>query len=61
MARKRVAARAVTGLVLLVLAALPLFLAAYPIGLAGRILAFALLVVSVDLLWTYPGFVEGLM
>lgn len=54
-ARKRVAARAVTGLVLLVLAALPLFLAAYPIGLAGRILAFALLVVSVDLLTGITG------
>jgi branched-chain amino acid transport system permease protein len=36
--------------VLLLLAVLPLVLGAYPVGLAGRILAFALLVVSVDLL-----------
>jgi len=36
--------------VFLVLAALPIFLAPYPISLAGRILAFALLVVSVDVL-----------
>jgi branched-chain amino acid transport system permease protein len=35
---------------LLLLAVLPLLLGAYPVGLAGRILAFALLVVSVDLL-----------
>ena len=34
----------------MVLAALPVFLAPYPISLAGRILAFALLVVSVDVL-----------
>ena len=41
--------------VLVVLAALPLFLASYPIGIAGRILAFALLVVSVDLLCGLTG------
>lgn len=41
--------------VLLVLAALPLFLAPYPISLAGRILAFALLVISVDLLTGVTG------
>ena len=38
-----------------VLAALPLLLAAYPIGLAGRILAFGLLVISVDLLTGVTG------
>ncbi len=47
--------RVALGLALLVLAALPLFLAPYPIGLAGRILAFALLVVSVDLLTGVTG------
>ena len=47
--------RVALGLVLLLLAALPLFLAPYPIGLAGRILAFALLVVSVDLLTGVTG------
>ena len=47
--------RVALGLVLLVLAALPLFLAPYPIGLAGRILAFALLVISVDLLTGVTG------
>lgn len=41
--------------VLVVLAVLPFFLAPYPIGLAGRILAFALLVVSVDLLTGLTG------
>lgn len=38
-----------------VLAALPVFLAPYPISLAGRILAFALLVVSVDVLTGLTG------
>lgn len=47
--------RLVIGAALLVLAALPLMLATYPIGLAGRILAFALLVVSVDLLTGVTG------
>ena len=53
--RQVVLPRVTLGLVLLVLAALPLFLAPYPIGLAGRILAFALLVVSVDLLTGVTG------
>jgi len=43
------------GLGILLLAALPLFLAPYPMGLAGRILAFALLVISVDLLTGVTG------
>jgi branched-chain amino acid transport system permease protein len=43
------------GAAVLGLAALPMFLAVYPIGLAGRILAFALLVVSVDLLTGVTG------
>ncbi|MFP5335944.1 MAG: branched-chain amino acid ABC transporter permease [Actinomycetes bacterium] len=47
--------RALVGLVVLALAALPLFLAPFPIGLAGRILAFGLLVVSVDLLTGVTG------
>lgn len=47
--------RVAFGLALLLLAALPLFLAPYPIGLAGRMLAFALLVVSVDLLTGVTG------
>lgn len=47
--------RVVLGLVILVLVSLPLFLAPYPVGLAGRILAFALLVVSVDLLTGVTG------
>lgn len=46
--------RSITGTalvaLLLFLVALPLLFGAYPVGLAGRILAFALLVVSVDLL-----------
>lgn len=42
------------GLVL-VLAALPFVLAPYPISLAGRILAFALVVISADLLTGYSG------
>jgi branched-chain amino acid transport system permease protein len=42
-------------LIIIVLASLPLFLAPYPISLAGRILAFALLVVSVDLLTGLTG------
>lgn len=41
---------AVTVVVLLILVALPFFLAPYPLSLAGRALAFGLLVVSVDLL-----------
>lgn len=53
--RQLVLPRAGLGLVILVLTALPLFLAPYPIGLAGRILAFALLVVSVDLLTGVTG------
>lgn len=53
--RRVVLPRVALGLVLLLLAALPLFLAPYPIGLAGRILAFALLVVSVDLLTGVTG------
>jgi branched-chain amino acid transport system permease protein len=53
--RQVVLPRVALGLVLLLLAALPLFLAPYPIGLAGRILAFALLVVSVDLLTGVTG------
>lgn len=47
--------RTVVGLVLLVLVALPLLLGAYPIGLGSRVLAFALLVVSVDLLTGVTG------
>lgn len=47
--------RAAIGLAVVALVALPLFLAPYPIGLAGRILAFALLVVSVDLLTGVTG------
>lgn len=53
MSKYRLPASAV--LVIVVLAALPLFLAPYPISLAGRILAFALLVVSVDLLTGLTG------
>jgi branched-chain amino acid transport system permease protein len=53
--RHAVVARVAIGLAILVLASLPLFLAPYPIGLAGRILAFALLVVSVDLLTGVTG------
>lgn len=53
--RPVVVSRVAIGLALLLLAALPLFLAPYPIGLAGRILAFALLVVSVDLLTGVTG------
>lgn len=41
--------------IVLVLAVLPLFLAPYPITLAARILAFALLVVSVDVLTGLTG------
>lgn len=41
--------------VVVVLAALPVVLAPYPISLAGRILAFALLVVSVDVLTGLTG------
>ena len=48
-------ARLLLGPGLLVLVSLPLFLAPYPISLAGRILAFALLVVSVDLLTGITG------
>ncbi|HZI96768.1 MAG TPA: branched-chain amino acid ABC transporter permease [Actinomycetales bacterium] len=43
------------GVVVVVLALLPLMLAAYPIGLMSRILAFALLVLSVDLLTGVTG------
>lgn len=53
--RRVVVPRVSVGLVILVLVSLPLFLAPYPIGLAGRILAFALLVVSVDLLTGVTG------
>lgn len=45
---------AVPALVVL-LAALPFVLAPYPISLAGRILAFALVVISADLLTGYSG------
>jgi len=55
LSRQVVLPRVAVGLVILVLASLPLFLAPYPIGLAGRILAFALLVVSVDLLTGVTG------
>jgi len=51
----RVVPRVCFGAVVLLLAGLPLFLAPYPIGLAGRILAFGLLVVSVDLLTGVTG------
>ncbi|MFH5821922.1 branched-chain amino acid ABC transporter permease [Georgenia sp. AZ-5] len=47
--------RAVVVAAVLVLAALPLFLPTYPIGLGSRILAFALLVVTVDLLTGVTG------
>lgn len=53
--RRPVLRRAAVGLVVLVLVALPLFLAPFPIGLAGRILTFGLLVVSVDLLTGVTG------
>lgn len=53
--RRVVVPRMTVGLVVLLLTALPLFLAPYPIGIAGRILAFALLVVSVDLLTGVTG------
>ena len=53
--RNATLSRAALGVVILVLATLPLFLAPYPIGLAGRILAFALLVVGVDLLTGVTG------
>jgi len=46
---------AAVALVLVVLAALPFVLAPYPISLAARILAFALLVVSVDVLTGLTG------
>ncbi|HET9499427.1 MAG TPA: branched-chain amino acid ABC transporter permease [Marmoricola sp.] len=47
--------RVLPALVLLVLAVLPFLVASYPISVAGRILAFALLVVSVDLLTGITG------
>ena len=53
--RGRVLRRVLAGLVLIVLAVLPFFLGPYPISVAGRILAFALLVVSVDLLTGLTG------
>jgi branched-chain amino acid transport system permease protein len=40
---------------LIVLAALPLFLAPYPVGVMGTVLAFALVVVSVDVLTGLTG------
>lgn len=42
-------------LVIVLLALLPLALASYPISIAGRILAFALVVISADLLTGYTG------
>lgn len=42
--------RAVVGIVLLMLVALPFLIGPYPLSLAGRALAFGLLVISVDLL-----------
>lgn len=53
--RARVLRRLAPVVVLLLLVALPLFVAPYPISIAGRILAFALLVVSVDLLTGLTG------
>ena len=53
--RKRAVARLVVAVAVVVLACLPLLLGTYPIGMAGRILAFALLVVSVDLLTGVTG------
>ncbi|HEX5512387.1 MAG TPA: branched-chain amino acid ABC transporter permease [Actinomycetales bacterium] len=53
--RRPLLRRAIVGVVVLVLAALPLLVAPFQIGLAGRILAFALLVVSVDLLTGITG------
>lgn len=47
--------RVSVGVAVVLLASLPLFLAPYPIDLAGRILAFGLLVVSVDLLTGVTG------
>lgn len=47
--------RVLPALILIVLAVLPLFLAPYPISVAGRILSFALLVVSVDMLTGLTG------
>lgn len=52
--RPKVRLAGVVGVVVL-LAALPLLLGPYPIGLAGRILAFGLLVISVDLLTGITG------
>lgn len=42
-------------LVIVLLALLPLALASYPISIAGRILAFSLVVISADLLTGYTG------
>lgn len=53
--RRAVLPRVLVAVVILALVSLPLFLAPYPISLAGRILAFALLVVSVDLLTGVTG------
>lgn len=53
--RVRLLSRLVVGVGILVLAILPLIMGAYPIGLASRMLAFALLVVSVDLLTGFTG------
>lgn len=52
---KTIAAGAVPVVAVLVLVALPFFLAPYPISLASRILAFAILVISVDLLTGVTG------
>src|SRR5690606_31839964 len=54
-ARTRWLRRVLPAVVLVVLAVLPYFLTPYPIGIAGRMLSFALLVVSVDLLTGLTG------
>jgi len=53
--RAQTVRRVLPALVLIVAAVLPFFLAPYPISVAGRILAFALLVVSVDMLTGLTG------
>lgn len=52
---RRALAPGLVGAVVIVLVALPLFLTPYPISLVTRILAFGLLVVSVDLLTGVTG------
>ena len=53
--RARIVGRVLVAVVLVLLALLPFVAASYPISIAGRMLSFALLVVSVDLLTGFTG------